>query len=163
MAIRFDQEHPYAIPSFPLCKLTAPAATALGLDYNQMPILSPHADKRSYVFHDDFQETPLHLRKIDVLAKGPHHEMMPLSNQAAFAELVRHTRAVNIMTAPEQITAHLQQCTCLFKTVPVCQFMWRPALEALPELVDLVKADLMPSSQAGVRSHTKSKPSCSSA
>lgn len=163
MAIRFDQGYPYVIPSFPQCKLTAQAATALGLKYDQMPVLLTHAGKRSYVFKHGFQETPLRLQKIYVLTKGSHHEVISLSRQAAFAELVRHTRAVNIMTASDQVTSHLQQCTNLLKAVPVSQFTRRPSLAELPALVNLVQADLASANQQRLRSQTVPEPSCFSA
>lgn len=146
MAIRFDQGYPDVIPSFPQCKLADQAATALGLQYDQMPILATHAHKRSYVFHHGFQETPLRLRKLYVLAKGHRHELVPLSQQAAFAELVRHTRAVNIMQDEQSVTAHFQHCATLLQTIPVSQFVRRPALVELPELVQLVRDDLGSSS-----------------
>jgi len=141
MAISFEQGYPSVIPSFPQCKLTTQAATALGLKQDHLPVLLTHADKLSYVFQDGFQETPLPLRQIYVLAQGAHHQIMSLSCQDAFAELVRHTRAVNIMTAPGQVTTHLRQCTDLLKAVRVSQLIRRPALAELTALINLVRAD----------------------
>ncbi len=142
MAIRFEQGIPYVIPSFPQGKLTSQAATALGIKPDQLAVLSTNAGKLSYGFRHGFQETPLPLQRIYVLAKGPCHDITPLPQQAAFTELIRHTRAVDIMTAPTHSTAHLQQCTSLLMAVSMSQFARRPALNELPLLIDLVQADL---------------------
>ena len=142
MAIRFEQGIPHVIPSFPLGKLTTQAATALGIKPDQLAVLSTNAGKLSYGFQHGFQETPLPLQRIYVLAKGLCHDITPLPRQAAFTELIRHTRAVDIMTAPIHSTTHLQQCTSLLKAVSMSQFARRPALNELPLLIDLVRADL---------------------
>ena len=152
MAIQFDQGHPHVVPSLPQSKLTAQAATALGIRHDHCSVLFTNADKLSYIFKHGFQETPLPLRQIYVLDKGAHHKITPLSRQTAFAELVRHTRAVNTMTAPEHTTAHLRQCARLLQAVPVAQFTRRPSLTELPALMDLVRADLAQVNQQKLRS-----------
>jgi hypothetical protein len=142
MALKFDTACPIVVPSFPQFKLCPDAATSLGHNIQNLPSLSPNALKLSYTFSHGFQQTPLPLHRIYVLGKGTKHAIERLQPQQAFVELVRHTRSVSVLVAPDRVISHLRQCTSLVNAVTICRFVRQPSLAALPELVKLVEEDV---------------------
>ncbi|HEY9621779.1 MAG TPA: hypothetical protein V6C78_15570, partial [Crinalium sp.] len=142
MPIQTDCEQPIVIPAFPQFKLWPEAATSLGHDADRLPPLHANAPKLSYTFSQGFQQTPVPLTRIYVLAKGTHHDIVRLQPQDAFAELVRHTRSAHLLTTPDFAVAHFHQCSRLVQQIPFCRFIRQPSLADLPQLVRLVEADL---------------------
>lgn len=142
MAIETDADSAIVLPAFPQVKLLPDAAASLGHSSGSLPPLFPNAAKLSYKFTQGFQTTPLPLQRIYVLAKGTRHEITKLSPQEAFAEVVRHTRATSLLTAPDFAKSHLQQCANLVRDVSFCRFTRQPSLADLPQLVKLVEDDL---------------------
>lgn len=143
LAIQTNQHEPIVFPAFPRVKLWPEAATFLGHDINTFFKTSPNALKLSCRFNHGFQETPLPLVRIYVLAKGDAHEITPLPPQDAFADLVRHTRAVNVLTEDKFLASHLQQCSSLIRQISFCRFTRKPSLADLPYLVKLVETDIL--------------------
>lgn len=142
MAVETSRPHPIVFPGFPQLKLSPEAAASMGGDSKCLSPLFPNAEKLSYAFTGGFQNTPLPLERIYVLANGTYHDITQLPPQAAFTELVRHTRAIHLLKAPEFIHSHLRQCSSLIRNVSSCRLSRQISLEALPELVKLVKEDL---------------------
>jgi hypothetical protein len=142
MPIRIDQGRCTVIPAFPQFKLWHQTAEVLGHDPSHFPAIHPRSPKLSYTFVDGFQQNPLALKRIYVLAKGENHQIIPLPAQEAFVELVRHSRAVNVMTRSNAIATHTQRCFELVKQVSFCRFIRKPSLAELSNLVKLVEDDL---------------------
>jgi hypothetical protein len=142
MPIQVGTGQPLVFPAYPQFKLWPEAATSLGEDINSLSPIFPNGPKLSYKVSQGFQQTPLPLQKIYVLGKGERHEITPIQTQQAFVELVRHTRAITLITDPEFQASHLRLCTELVKNVSFCHFIRKPSLADLPELVKLVEEDL---------------------
>lgn len=142
MAIEIQRNKAIALPSFPQVKLWPEAAASIGHIPEDLPTLHPHTDKLSHYLSDGFCHTPLPLKRIYVLAVGTEHAITRLQPQAAFVELVRHSRAAISLTAQAFVSSHLHQCASLVKKVPICRFQRQRSLAALPELVQLVENDL---------------------
>lgn len=142
MAVQTSSTPPTVFPSFPQFKLWPEAAASLGHDVNRLPHLFANAPKLSYTFTQGFQQTPQPLQCIYVLSKKAQQTIIPLSPQEAFAELVRHTRAVNLLKSPEFVTIHLHQCARLAELVRFCRFTRPPSLAALADQVALIEDDL---------------------
>ncbi|MEA5506359.1 hypothetical protein VB735_25260 [Halotia wernerae UHCC 0503] len=130
------------LPTYPQFKLCPEAATALGHNIESLSLVSQNSFKLAYKFPRGFQQTPLPLQRIYVLSKGTEHEITSLKPQDAFVELVRHTRAMSLVTEPEFLTSHLRLCTELVRHVNFRCFTRKPCLTDLPELVKLVENDL---------------------
>ncbi|MBW4431545.1 MAG: hypothetical protein KME28_07400 [Pelatocladus maniniholoensis HA4357-MV3] len=142
MAIQTDAGSPIVFPAFPQVKLLPDAAASLGYSRESLPALFPNASKLSYKFTKGFQSTPLPLQRIYVLDKGTGHEIISLSPQEAFAELLRHTRATSLLTNQDFAKSHFDKCTTLVREVSFCRFLRKPSLIDLPQLVNLVEDDV---------------------
>ena len=147
LAVNSQSIPPLVYPAFPQQRLWSTAVTALG---HQVSDLSPLHDKTLKLAYEcdlDFCQTPTPLHRIYVLSKGSEHSIVPLSPQEAFSEIARHTRELSTLKAPEFVSRHLRQCTQLLNTTPVFRFTRKPSLEALPELVTMIKTHLQNSSR----------------
>lgn len=142
MPIQMIPGQPLVFPAYPQFKIWPEAAASLGQDTKSLLPISQNASKLAYKISCGFQQTPLPLQRIYVLAKGSNHEITQLKPQEAFVDLVRHTRAINLITDPEFMASHLRLCGELIKNVSFCRFTRKPSLTDLPELVRLVEDDL---------------------
>lgn len=142
MAVDVRSDPAIVYPAFPQFKLSPAAAESLGEDATTLLPVFPSAPKLSCRFIDGFQQTPLPLQCVYVLGKGDRHEIVSLAPQAAFPEVVRHTRAMELLNAPAMVATHLQDCTRLITTVPFRRFIRKPSLAELPDLVRLVEEDV---------------------
>ncbi|NEO91594.1 MAG: hypothetical protein F6K56_15670 [Moorea sp. SIO3G5] len=142
MPVNLDEGYPLIIPSFPQIKLWPSAADSLGHNSKNLPPLYPNAPKLSYTFTHGFQRTAVPLKRLYVLAKGDEHQITKLTPQQAFPEVVRHSRDVDVLIAPDCVSTHLRQCASLIKTVSICRFTRKPNLMELPDLVALVEKDI---------------------
>lgn len=142
LAVKIDQGRLLAIPGFPQFKLYPEAAEACGHDSTNLSPLFNNSLRLSCTFEQGFQETPLPLQCIYVLAKGTQHEIAPLSRQDALVELKRHTRSTSTLTTPDAIAAYLDQCDYIITTLPFRRFTRQPSLADLPKLICMVETDL---------------------
>jgi len=135
-------------PGFPQLKLWPDAAViSLGDDPESLPRVHPDGTKRARFIRHRFQQDPLPLRCIYLLAyqrdpAGPLLRREPLSPQASFLELVKHTYALLLMGDKGVNPVHLGQCTRLVQRIPVCRLLRRRDLASLPDLVLAVEEDL---------------------
>lgn len=142
LAIDAAADPPLVHPAFPQLRLWSEAAVALGHQLYDLAPLPNKPAKLAYEVDRDFHPKATPLRRIYVLAKGNEHRIEKLSPQEAFAELVRHTREVTSLKSTEFVSSHLQQCTHLINAIAFYRFTRKPSLDALPELVAMVKANL---------------------
>src|SRR5690606_19580505 len=101
-------------------------------------------EKRLAVHTETTERAPTPLRKLYILEKTPTPDaaITELGRKAAFVELLRHPRAVNLINALACRAKHLEQCGRLLSRVPV-GILHRPrALERLPEIAELVEEDI---------------------
>ncbi|MBD2454518.1 serine kinase [Nostoc sp. FACHB-87] len=142
LAIQVGEQQPLVIPGFPQIKLWPDAATSFGHVPDSLPLLNSQTIKRVHRLQDGFFQKSVPLKKIYVLAGGTQPEIVPLEPKQSFGELVRHSREMQALTAPEFLKAHFQQCLSVVQQVPICSLQRQRSLAALPELVKLVENDL---------------------
>ncbi|PLZ89072.1 hypothetical protein CEN44_13955 [Fischerella muscicola CCMEE 5323] len=142
MPIEITAGQVLVLPAYPQFKVFPEALISLGHETKNLSPIYQNASKLSYKFAHGFQQTPLPLQRIYVLDKGSEHLITKMLPQAAFVELVRHTRAINLLTEKEFIASHLRLCSELIKSVSFCRFTRKPSLEDLPNLVKLVEDDI---------------------
>ena len=142
MPIKITQNAATTFPSYPYFKLFPEALTSLGEDIKNLSSVTKKSLKLSYTFANNFQENPLNLQRIYVLAKGEKHDIKVMNPQDVFVELVRHTRAISLMDSSESKTEHLHFCSQLIKKVSFSRFTRKPSLTDLPQLVKMVEDDL---------------------
>ena len=147
MPVQIDEGRAVVLPSYPQFKVSPEALVSLGQDIERLSPVYTNSQKLSYQFKEGFQKTPLPLKRIYVLKKGDQHEIVPIEPQEAFSALVCHTRTINLLKEYKQLIArHFHLCTELVGTVSFSRFTRKPALEDLPALIELVKADIAKSS-----------------
>ncbi len=142
MPIQIAAEQVLVLPSYPQFKVFPEALSSLGHDTKNLSPIYQNASKLSYKFTHGFQQTPLPLQRIYVLDKGSEHLISNMQPQEAFVELIRHTRAISVLTEKEFVGNHLRLCGELIKSVSFCRFTRKPSLEDLPNLVKLVEDDI---------------------
>ena len=142
MPIKITANSVTAFPSYPYFKLFPEALTSLGENPKKLSSVTEKSLKLSYTFASNFQEHPLKLQRIYVLDKGDKHKIKMMKSQDIFVELVRHTRAINLMNSSESMTEHLHFCSQLIQKVRFSQFTRKPSLTDLPKLVKMVEDDL---------------------
>lgn len=142
MAIHVDQEIPHVVPSYPQIKLMPDAAASLGHTPDRFPLLNSYSPKLARSIGSDLCQHPVPLRGLYVLDMGSQHQVIPLSLQEQFREVVKHSRAVGLLSAPEFRVAHLRQCTDLLHKVPLHRLQRQMSLDLLPELVDVITEDM---------------------
>ncbi|WP_248277167.1 serine kinase [Brasilonema octagenarum] len=142
MAVKMDTDQPIVFPGFPQVKLWSDAATSLGHTPENLPLLHSMTEKRVLRFSEGFCQKLLPLKRLYVLDKGTKHTIEPLHPANAFMELVRYSRAVNLLQTPDFTKTHFEQCQKLVKQVPVCRLQRQFSLDALPDLVKLIEEDI---------------------
>lgn len=159
MAIQLGA-HPLVLPSFPQVKLWPEAAASMGHAPESLPLLNSQSEKLVHRLMHGFWQTSLPLMRIYVLdrpAENTRHEIVPLQLQESFVELVRHSRAVSLLNAPDFLSDHLRQCANLVKDVPICRLKRQRSLAALPDLVKLVEEDIACTVSQGESRHLLKK------
>lgn len=144
MAIDLNGSQPMVIPSFPQIKLLPDAAAAIGPAPETLPLLHSQTPKLAHQLSQGFIQTPLPLKRLYVLEMGTHLEIVPLDPQQTFVELLRNSRAVGLLNAPEYTSTHLYQCTRLAQQVPICTLMRQRSLAAMPDVIQLIENDIAP-------------------
>lgn len=141
LAIKIEKNQAVVFPSYPQFKLCPDAATSLGQDTQNLLPVSQNSFKVAYQFHKGFQANPIPLQQIYVLDKGNEHKISNLKPQETFVQLVRHTRAMKLVSEQEFLAEHLHFCSEMMKNVRFCRFTRKPSLADLPKLIELVKED----------------------
>lgn len=146
LAVSFDEPEPAAVPGYPQVKLRRDSGDRFieGSEYETLPTAHTETDKRLYVCDDQFQDVAVPLRKIYILEGQPRpsNQIVNMPQQHAFVELLRHTRATNLLKSPEMAQAQLRQLTTLFETIPVSLLQRRWSLDLLPELYAAIEEDM---------------------
>lgn len=142
MALKITAEQVLVLPAYAQFKVFPEALISLGQKTKNLSPIYQNASKLSYKVAHGFQQTPLPLQRIYVLDKGKEHLIRKMPQQEAFLELLRHTRAINLLTQREFTTHHLHLCSELLKSVSFCRFTRKPSLQELPDLVKLVEDDI---------------------
>jgi hypothetical protein len=143
MPIQITDGQAIVLPSYPQFKVSPEALISLGQGIEGLSPVYTDSQKLSYQFTEGFQASPLRLKKIYVLNKGIRHKIASINPQEAFGALVCHTRAINLLKEHKPLIArHFRLCTELVSAASFSRFTRKPALADLPELIELVKADI---------------------
>ena len=142
MAVKINGDLPLVLPGFPQIKLWADSADSLGYASDLLPLLHEHTTKRVHQFSDGFTSQACPLTHLYVLAYGDDHAIKRLTPHECVIELVRHSRAVGLLNAPDYQIRHLQHCTQLVQGITIARLSRKPSLSALNELIALIKEDI---------------------
>ena len=140
MAIDLRNNWCHVIPSYPLIKLRQNSVVALNCgDGNNF---DEYDNKYFYSTKPAEIDMVFPLNKIYVLAIDNYHHIYSLKPQQAFSELVRHTRAINLLKSESFMLAHLEQCSHLIDRVSINKFYRKPGFTEFPLLLKLIEQDI---------------------
>jgi hypothetical protein len=141
LALQVDPAPPLVLPSYPQIKLWPDAAVSMGHVVEDLPFLHIQTEKRSHRLGQGFASQALPLKRIYVLDQGATHGIEPMTAQTGFAELVRNSRVIGLLTHPNFQQTHFHQCAQLLKQVSICRLIRFRSLAALPDLIRLLEQD----------------------
>lgn len=142
MIVENQPQYSMVLPGFAQIKLWPDAAAASGHKDNSLPTVHSQTRKLSHKINRGFATEPQQLKKIYLLSYGDSNKISALQPQEAFVHLIRHTRAVNLLTDPKFINSHFYQCSNLIKNVAVYRLQRKRSLTEIPQIIDLVEKDL---------------------
>lgn len=144
-AIHMGKGCPTVLPSFPQFKLWPESAVAIGDVPEALPLLYPGIEKRARRVMEGFAHTPLPLKRLYVLARGPDLAIEPFQHQEGLRELMQHwygTRFGRQLLQVRGISSHFLQCANLANKVPLRRLQRPPCLSALSDQARFVEEDL---------------------
>ena len=140
-SVRREGEEHVVQPGFPTLKLSSESAEALGHDYEEMLDLHLVVRKRGRSVVSSFEDVPLPLRRVYVLADGDDIRIEPISGAAALEELVRHSYGATLVREAGLAATHLGQCADLASSVPVRRLTRPRSFDQIADLAQAIESD----------------------
>jgi hypothetical protein len=135
---------PMIQPAIPQIKLCHDAAKMLGYDVSSLPTVGRETNsKRIINFASRFCTNPSPLRRIYVLVDSDYINIKQLDQQDSVIELIRNSYCLHSLNAKVNLSSHFSQCAAVVKSVPVYRLMRPIASKSLPQLVQMVKNDII--------------------
>jgi hypothetical protein len=131
IAVDIERNQPTIFPGFPRLKLWEESATFLGDEWESLPKLHPELPKRSRMVEKGFLIDSLPLKQIYILAEGDDLEIVPLTPQIAFKELIAHSYVLSILKNTGALETHFHQCSRLTKMIPISRLVRGRSLDEL--------------------------------
>jgi hypothetical protein len=142
LVVDLSESKAMIMPSFPLIKLWPDSAAALENDLSQFSKLYAGTDKLMQCLTQGFQDDLILLKRIYILGKGEEISIQRLAAQEALVNIIAHSWGVKNLTERHFVQTHLGQCALLVNQVPV-SYLKRPKdLQLLPDIMDVIMADL---------------------
>lgn len=130
-------------PGVKQVRLRPNSAARLVKNYEDLPLVTEISPKRLRVLKgEDVRSIPL--SKLYVLQRktSDANRITPLDPHQVPLHFVAHTHSTNWITEPDYVSEHLRQCAQLAKYTPVGLLERILSLDALPDIFDLVEADI---------------------
>lgn len=138
---------PMVYPGFPQLRLSPEVAAVLGATTG--PWTGGPEQKCHLRAEWGFPKHPVPLQRLYVLAEGENLAIESIRAPEALIELVRHTYRIDLLH-PLKGSANFSNCAHLVRQVPVRRLQVPRSLAALPDLVQLVKADLQEAARRAI-------------
>jgi hypothetical protein len=143
MPVQIGTGHATIFPGYPQAKMWPDTAASLGYAFERLCPLHSQSEKRIYPLLDGFPQTSLPLKRVYVVGIGSCNEIEPLRPREAFVELVRNSRAVNLLRSSPFLNAHFHQCARLVEAIPMRRLKRQPSFSALSDVARLVEEDCL--------------------
>ncbi|MFB2974243.1 hypothetical protein ACE1CD_35210 [Aerosakkonema sp. BLCC-F183] len=131
------------LPSYPQLRLWPQSVTSIGEVAENLPRIFPNLEKRSKLVTDEFQPTPLPLKRIYVLGEGTDLEIASINTQSAFLEITRQSYPdLELLKAIGTPDAKFHRCIKLANLIPAYQIKRPRDIYLLSELAQLIEADV---------------------
>ena len=138
--ITLGEQPAFLQPGFPQIKMSFETASALGYDFESLPMIHPKSDKRGYRPQENFSHSPLSIKRIYVLDYGDEFSSTPISPSLATMEVSRHSRPTTLYQKGDAL--HFFQCANLVREHAIYRLTRPKSLALLPRITDFVQADL---------------------
>jgi len=140
ISIEFDHDNIATIsPGFPSLRLSNESREFMGIDkFN----LDKQVDKTYFSVPKSFSGNIVPLKKIYILQRGEESKIIDLAPQKIFMELVKNTFGI-YMFSKSELPDNFFQCERLVKDVDVSILEIPDSIERLPEVVKIVKEDII--------------------
>lgn len=116
LAIKFENDKPLILPSFPILRLRAEAVETLFDKSNSFSHIT-QSDKYNYNSNKNFSTTPLPLKRVYILKNSDNNKIIPLKFQDGLIELIKQSYTLRFFDN-QQKYKNLFQCTNVVKNVP---------------------------------------------
>lgn len=135
--------HPHVIPGYPQIRLRAEAGRHLRTDFDDLPVVNDENEKR-FTTPATFPDRPLPLQQVYLLdpTYADATRVEPMGQRTALLRLIHHTRATNLVKAPDFQAGLLRQCQRIVRRVPVQRMHRARDLSRLHEIAEQVEHDL---------------------
>ena len=130
----------YLEPGFPQIKMSQETATALGYDFESLPLIHADPSKRGYRPRHNFSRSPLNIKRIYVLDYGSEFASTPIASSLATMELSRHSRPTTLYHRGD--AEYFFQCVNLVKEHTIYRLQRPKDLALLPKFIEFIKQDL---------------------
>lgn len=147
-AIRFDSGEHLVLPAYPQLKLSAESATILGYSPESLFELHAYAIKRGWQVAERFQNLPLPLQRIYILAEAETTSIEHLTQQQALIEVIRHSNPTRLQQPGGK--SHFDQCVRLVQTIPFYRLSRPRDLAQLHDLTDRVETHITEQPSAAI-------------
>jgi hypothetical protein len=145
LAIRSMDGQLWVQPAFPRLKLMPDSSLYLGEEPVVQGELHPALRKHSLYVHDSMAPAPCPLRRIYLLDKGEKIAIEPIEGARAIREILPHWYLVQFgleALRAQNPAAFLEQSATIARTASLRRLVRSNTLEDLPQLLDLIQADL---------------------
>ncbi|MCG3207740.1 MAG: hypothetical protein FOGNACKC_01340 [Anaerolineae bacterium] len=142
LAINLGSARPMVLPGYPHLKLWPDTIASMGHRPESLPRLRPELEKRGYRVANRFASTPVPLKGIFVLGRGPELKIEPLRPHDALINLLPHWYGARFgpdLLQALGVSTHFQQCVALVKQVSICGLESPDHLPALPEVARCIE------------------------
>ncbi len=130
------------LPGLPRLKLWPDTAALFAAESADLPRAHPGLEKRIHTVASGLQETPHRLLLVYVLEPGEATALSPIPPSEALVEMIRHAHLPRSLPITGDDSRHFEQSAELVRRIPVRRIVRAGALDRLPELLDLIEADL---------------------
>lgn len=132
----------HVLPGYSQIKLRNETAEALFEDGDALPWLLPSGGKRVATADERFPTRSYPLASIYALRISDRMDISPVATRDALFYLLRNSRGIPPLEAPQFLQIQLQQCTDLAASVSVSVLRRMPNLGLIGDVVGLVERDL---------------------
>lgn len=117
LAIKFENDTPLILPSFPILRLRAEVIETL-FDTSDSFSHVLQSDKNNYYSKKNFSTVPLPLKRVYILKNSDKNKIIPLKFQDGLMELIKQSYTLRFFDN-QQKYKNLFQCTNVVKNVPI--------------------------------------------
>jgi hypothetical protein len=141
-AVKVEDNIPSVLSGLPCIRLVSESARYLGHDPNAMPLVKSNGDKRVYSAKRGFEDGDVQLKRIYVLRPGDENILEQIRPQEAFHKMIENYYTARLLMK-NMAQSHLEQCAKVISTVDVKNLSRADGLSHLPDLINLVKMDML--------------------